>query len=61
MAFGFQSGRRPTDAIFILCHIQEKHLTEHKVLYFVFVGFEKAFVTESPERFCSGLCRNLAL
>ena len=51
MAFGFQSGIRTTDLIFILCHIHEKHPAKPKILYFVFVSFGKAFVTDSPERF----------
>ena len=43
MEFGFMPGRGTTDAIFILCQLQEKHLHKHKPLYFAFVNLEKAF------------------
>ena len=36
-------GGGSTDAIFILCQLQEKHQRKHKPLYFVFVNLEKAF------------------
>ena len=32
-----------TDAIFILCQLQGKHLGKHKLLYFAFVDLEKTF------------------
>ena len=37
MQFGFMPGEGTTDAIFILCQLQEKHLGKHKPLYFAFV------------------------
>ena len=43
MQFGFMPGRGTTDAIFILRHLQEKHLAKNKRLYFAFVDLEKAF------------------
>ena len=43
MQYGFMPGRGTTDAIFILCQLQEKHLGKHKPLYFAFVDLEKAF------------------
>ena len=36
-------GWRFTDAIFILCQLQEEHPGKHKLLYFAFVDFEKDF------------------
>ena len=43
MQFGFMPGRGPTDAIFTLRQLQEKHLATNKKLYFSFVDLEKAF------------------
>ena len=43
MQFGFVPVRGTTDAIFIICQLQEKHIAANKPLYFVFVGLEKAF------------------
>ena len=43
MQFGFMPVWGTTDAIFILCQLQEKHLGKHKPLYFAFVDIEKAF------------------
>ena len=43
MQFGFMPGRGTTDAIFILCQLQRKHLDKHKPLYFAVVDLEKAF------------------
>ena len=43
MQFGFRPGRGTTDAIFILCRLEEKHLGKQKSLYFGFADFEKAF------------------
>ena len=43
MQCGFMSGRGTTDAIFIVCQLQEKHLTANKPLYMAFVDLEKAF------------------
>ena len=37
------SGRGTTDAIFIVCQLQEKHLAANKPLYMAFVDLEKAF------------------
>ena len=43
MQCGFMSGRGTTDAIFIVCQLQEKHLAANKLLYMAFVDLEKAF------------------
>ena len=43
MQIGFMPGRGTSDAIFILCQLQVKHLGKHKPLYFAFVDLEKAF------------------
>ena len=43
MQCGFMSGRCTTDAIFIVCQLQEKHLAANKRLYMAFVCLEKAF------------------
>ena len=43
MQFGFVPGRGTTDAMFIICQLQEKHLAEEKNLFFAFVDLEKAF------------------
>ena len=43
MQFGFMPGRGTTDSIFILCQLQEKHLSKHKPRYFAFVKLEKGF------------------
>ena len=43
MQCGFMSGRGTTDAIFIVCQLQEKHLAANKPLYMAFVDLEKAF------------------
>ena len=43
MQCGFMSGRGTTDAIFIVRHLQEKHLAANKPLYMAFVDLEKAF------------------
>ena len=43
MQCGFMQGRGTTDAIFILCHLQEKHLVAGKPLYLAFIDLEKAF------------------
>ena len=40
---GFMSGHGTTDAIFIVCQLQEKHLAANKPLYMAFVDLEKAF------------------
>ena len=39
MQFGFMPGWGTTDAIFILCQLQEKQLVKHKSLYFAFVDY----------------------
>ena len=36
------SGRGTTDAIFIVCQLQEKQLTANKTLYMTFLDLEKA-------------------
>ena len=43
MQCGFMSGRGTTDAIFIVCQLQEKHLTANEPLYMAFVNLEKTF------------------
>ena len=43
MQFGFAPGRGTTDAIFIVCQLQEKYIAAKKLLYFAFVDIEKAF------------------
>ena len=43
MQFGFVPGRGTTDAIFIICQLQEKYIAANKPLYFAFVDLEKAF------------------
>ena len=43
MQCGLMSGRGTTDAIFIVCQLQEKHLAANKPLYMAFVDLEKAF------------------
>ena len=43
MQCAFMSGRGTTDAIFIVCQLQEKHLAANKPLYMAFVDLEKAF------------------
>ena len=48
MQFGFMPGKRTTDAIFIMRHVQEKHQATKK-LYYAFMDLEKAF-DKSPER-----------
>ena len=41
--FGFVSGRGTTDAIFVICQLQEKYLMVSKQIYMAFVDLEKAF------------------
>ena len=43
MQFGFVPGHGTTDAIFIICQLQEKYIAANKPLYFAFVDLEKAF------------------
>ena len=43
MQCGFMSGRGTTDATFIVCQLQEKHLAANKPLYMAFFDLEKAF------------------
>ena len=43
MQFGFMPRWSTTDAIFILRHLQEKHLAKNRKLYFAFVDLKKAF------------------
>ena len=38
-----ESGRSTTDAIFIVCQLQEKYLAKSKDLWMAFVHLEKAF------------------
>ena len=46
MQFGFVPCRGNTDAIFIICQLQEKYIAANKLLYFAFVDLEKAFDME---------------
>ena len=41
--FGFVPGRDTTDAIFVICQLQEKYLKVSKQIYRAFVDLEKAF------------------
>ena len=41
--FGFVPGRGTTDAIFVVCQLQEKYLAVNKRFYTVIVDLEKAF------------------
>ena len=43
MQFGFMAGRSTTDAIFIVCQLQEKYLAKKKDLWMAFVDSEKVF------------------
>ena len=43
MQFGFVPGRGTTDAMIIVCHLEEKHTTTNKLLYTAFVDPGKAF------------------
>ena len=43
MQCGFMSGRGTTDAIFIVCQLQEKHFAANKPLYMAFVDLDNAF------------------
>ena len=43
MRSGFMPGRCTTDAIFILCQLQEKYMAVNKQLFLAFVDLEKAF------------------
>ena len=43
MQCGFMSGRGTTDAIFIVCQLQEKHSAANKPFYMTFVDLEIAF------------------
>ena len=43
MQFGFIPGKGPTDAIFVVRQMQERHCEKRKKLYFAFVDLEKAF------------------
>ena len=43
MQCGFMSGRGTTDANFIICQLQEKHLAANKPLCMAFLNLKKAF------------------
>ena len=43
MHFSFVPGRGSTDAIFIVCQLQEKYIAAKKLLYFAFGDLKKAF------------------
>ena len=42
-AIRFIPGKGTTDAIFIVCQLQEKYMAKKKELHFAFVDLEKAF------------------
>ena len=48
MQFSFVFVRGTTDAIYIVCQIQEKYITTNKLLYFAFINREKAFNDMNP-------------
>ena len=60
MKFGFMPGQGTTDAIFILRHLQEKHLAKKRKLYFAFVYLEMCSI-EYQEKLFGGPCENFAL
>ena len=41
MQFGFMAGKSTTDAIFIVCQLQEKYLARNKKLWMAFVDRRK--------------------
>ena len=43
MRFGFMTGKRTTDAIFIMRQVQNRHQARKKKLYYAFVYLEKTF------------------
>ena len=43
MQVGFMPGKGTTDAIFIMRHVQERHQSRKKKLYYAFVDLDKAF------------------
>ena len=43
MQFGFMPGKGTTDAIFVVCQIQERFMDKKRPLIFAFVDIEKAF------------------
>jgi hypothetical protein len=43
MQLGFRPGQGTTDAIFIVCQLQEKYLAKKKDMWMAFVDLEKAF------------------
>ena len=56
MHFAFVPGRGTTDAIFIICQLQEKCIAAaNKQLYFAFVDLEKAFDRVPRKVLCWGL------
>ena len=43
LQFGFVPGRDTSDAIFIICQLQEKHIAANKPLYLALVDLEMDF------------------
>ena len=43
MQFGFMPGKGTTDAIFVVCQVQERFMDKKRPLFFAFVDLEKAF------------------
>ena len=57
MQCGFMSGPGTTDAIFIVCQLQEKHLAANKPLYMAFVDLGKHLI-EFHGMSSGGQCAN---
>ena len=53
MQFGFMPGRGTTDAIFIVCQLQEKFLAKKKDLWMAFVDLKRR-LTGCHGRWCGG-------
>ena len=43
MQFGFMPGKGTTDAIFVVCQVQEGFMDKKRPLFFALVDLEKAF------------------
>ena len=43
MQFGFMPGKGTTDALFVVCQVQERFMDKKRPLFFAFVDLEKAF------------------
>ena len=53
MPFGFVPGHGTTDAIFIICQLQEKYIAANKPLYLPLLTWRR-LSTEYPEKFFGG-------